>query len=249
MVNESTETEDEVLSEEETSTEETTDDSLSVIEGRIAALEAAQRQSVLEIRSAVGRVQSIAAKLEKTNDPQVEAKLRTELAGVSDLLGLVTGSIDDTILPRDVKQRVADAQAQIRRAAADDEINRRIAVATQNLVPQPTTQNADAVEAAVVAQIRSLGLDDTDPAFNWTEAAGILRTQGEQAMWAYFGGVERQLLGGNTAVSDGGPQRRTRPAPRASATESAKTGVDRFLDKDTPLADKLAEMRAQGLLT
>lgn len=225
--------------------ESTEDSPITAIEQRIAALEAAQRQSVLEIRSAVGRVQSIAAKLDKTNDPQVEAKLRTELAGVSELLGLVTDSIDESILPRDVKQRVAQAQAVIRKEAADAEINRRIAEATANTTPaQPNTSN---LEAAVVAQIRSLGLNDQDPAFNWPQASMILQTQGEQAMWSYFGEVERQLLAG--AAPEGGPQRRARSAPRAAGTPQAKSGVERFLDKDLPLAEKLAEMRAQGIIT
>lgn len=246
MTNESTGVDEEVTSEVETSTEELADNSLSVIEYRIAALEQAQRQSVLEIRSAVGRVQSIASKLDKANDPQVEAKLRTELAGVSDLLGLVTGSIDESILPRDVKQRVADAQSAIRKAAADAEVDRRIAIATARPDSMPAGIDANNIEAQVVSQIRSMGLDDTDPAFNWTTAAAILNTQGEQAMWAYFGGVERQLMAGG-ADTEGGPQRRTRAAPRATPSEATKTGVDKFLDPNTPLAEKLAEMRAQGL--
>lgn len=219
-----------------------TDSPVTALEARIGALEAAQRQSVLEIRSAVGRVQSIAAKLDKTNDPQIEAKLRSELAGVSDLLGLVTDSIDETILPRDVKQRVKTAQDTIRNTAADAEINRRIAEAVgAREVPQ--TSDADALEAAVVAQIRSLGLNDQDPSFNWGQAASILRTQGEQAMWAYFGEVEKGLLAG-----EAGPQRRARTAPRAAAPSTAKDDVERFLDKETSLDQKLADMRAQGIL-
>lgn len=223
--------------------EDTSDDSpVTALEARMVALEAAQRQSVLEIRSAVGRVQSIAAKLDKTNDPQIEAKLRSELAGVSDLLGLVTDSIDETILPRDIKQRVKTAQDTIRNTAADAEINRRIAEAVgAREVPQ--TSDADALEAAVVAQIRSLGLNDQDPSFNWSQAASILRTQGEQAMWTYFGEVEKTLL-----EVEAGPQRRARTAPRAAAPSTAKDGVERFLDKETSLDQKLADMRAQGIL-
>lgn len=237
--------EEEVLDSTVEDVEETTEDSpITAIEQRIVALEAAQRQSVLEIRSAVGRVQSIAAKLEKTNNPETEAKLRSELAGVSELLGLVTDSIDESILPRDVKQRVANAQETVRRAATDAEINRRIEAATANLVPQPSGINTDAIEAAAIAQIQSLGLNHNDPAFDWRQAASLLHTQGEAAMWAYFGEVERTLL-----TTEAGPQRRTKAAPRAASVSQPKTGVEAFLDKDTPLEEKLAQMRAQGMLT
>lgn len=238
--------EEDLPAEESESTED--ESPTTALELRIAALEAAQRQSVLEIRSAVGRVQSIAAKLDKTNDPQTEAKLRTELAGVSELLGLVTDSIDESILPRDVKRKVSDAQAVMRRELADAEINRRIAEATQTQTAQPILAGSDvnALEAAVVAQIRGLGLDDTNPAFNWQQAANILNAQGERAMWSYFGEVERQLL---TEASTGGPQRRSRQAPRAAGVSQTKTGVDKFLDKEASLDEKLAEMRAQGILT
>jgi len=243
VADESVEEEDTLESSESAELESPT----TALEQRIAALESAQRQSVLEIRSAVGRVQSIAAKLDKTNDPATEAKLRTELAGVSELLGLVTDSIDESILPRDVKRKVSDAQATMRRELADAEINRRIAEATQSQMPISTGPDVNALEAAVVSQIQSLGLNDQDPAFNWAQAATILNTQGERAMWAYFGEVERQLLTGS--VPEGGPQRRTRQAPRAASTAAPKSGVDKFLDKDVPLAEKLAEMRAQGILT
>lgn len=194
--------------EEEAAAEESP---LSALEAKIAALEAAQRQSVNEIRSAVGRVQSLAAKLEKTNDPAAEVKLRSELAGVSELLSLVTDSIDESILPRDVKRRVADAQAAARAAAADAELNRRIAEATAPR--QEQGYDVDGIESAVVAQIRSLGLDDSDPAFDWRQAAQILGTQGQAAMWDYFGKVERDLL----SKQETGPTRR----PRTQAPRSA----------------------------
>lgn len=184
---------------------------LSALEAKIAALEALQRQNVNEIRSAVGRVQSLAAKLEKTNDPAAEVKLRTELAGVSELLGLVTDSIDESILPRDVKRRVADAQSAARAAAADAELNRRIAEATAST--QAPAYDPNAIEAAVVAQIKSLGLNDSDPAFDWQYAATVLNTQGQAAMWDYFGKVERDLL----SKTDAGPTRR----PRTQAPRSA----------------------------
>lgn len=196
----------------------------SALEAKIAALEQLQRQNVNEIRSAVGRVQSLAAKLDKANDPATEVKLRSELAGVSELLGLVTDSIDESILPRDVKRRVADAQAEARAAAADAEINRRIAAATAP--KQEQGYDVDGIESAVVAQIRSLGLDDSDPAFNWQQAAQILGTQGQAAMWDYFGRVERELLtkGGETPP-EAGPQRRPRTTAPRSAGPTAPNDV------------------------
>lgn len=216
--------EEEVLDETDDSTEE---DPLTVFEQRIAALEQLQRQSVTEIRSAVGRVQSLSAKLEKTNDPGVEAKLRTELSGVSELLGLVTDSIDESILPQDVKRRVADARAATRTQVADAEINRRVAAAVESAMPVVTANASDPnrIEAAVISQIRSLGLDDTDPAFDWGQAAQLLNTQGEQAMWSYFGTVEKQLLSSTTE----GPQRRPRSqAPRAAGTAASVDIADQL---------------------
>ena len=228
---------------EETETTET--DPTTALEGRIAALETAQKQSVQEIRMAVGRVQSIAAQLTKTsNDPQLETKLRTELAGVSELLGLVTDSIDESILPRDVKQRVSIAQDTIRKAAADAELNRRIAEATANVTPQAQGLDTDAIAAAVEAQIRSLGLNDKDPAFDWPRAASILHTQGEAAMWAYFGDVEKRLLVGG---DDEGPVRRTKAAPKAASVSTPKGSLDTFLDKGASLEAKLEEWKKQGI--
>lgn len=230
----------------EGSSEEQVEDPTSKIEERLAALEAAQRQSVLEIRSAVGRVQSIASQLDKTNDPQVEAKLRTELAGVSELLGLVTDSIDESILPRDVKRRVADAQSAIRSAAADAEINRRIAEATRQQPVAPVTNDADALEAAVISQIRGLGLNDQDPAFDWRRAAQILNTQGTAAMWNYFGEVERQLLSDASA----GPQRRPRTtAPKPSGPAAPPEDVASQLENAKGLDEQVAILRALGINT
>ena len=229
---------------EEDATEEVEDPN-SKIEERLAALEAAQRQSVLEIRSAVGRVQSIASKLDKTNDPQVEAKLRTELAGVSELLGLVTDSIDESILPRDVKRRVSDAQTAIRAAAADAEINRRIAEATRQPVADPPSTDADAIEAAVVSQIRGLGLNDQDPAFDWGRAARLLRTEGQAAMWTYFGEVEKQLLDSPTSA---GPQRRPKAtSPKASGPAPAEQDFATQLENTTNLDEGVALLRSLGI--
>lgn len=238
----------EVLEEGETETPETaTEDPTIILAQRIAALEVAQRQSVAEIRSAVGRVQSLSAKLDKANDPQVEAKLRTELAGVSDLLGLVTDSIDESILPRDIKRRVSDAQVTARAQATDAEINRRIAAATAPTEPVITTNvDTNLIEAAVVSQIQGLGLNDKDPAFDWVRAGMLLNTQGQAAMWSYFGEIEKQLLADSN--SDGGPKRRGTTAPKAASAAAPTAGVDRFLDKTVSDADKIAEMRAQGIL-
>lgn len=240
--------EDEAPEEGAEETEEESPDSAkrdSAIEQRLVALEAAQRQSVLEIRSAVGRVQSIAAKLDKTNDPQVEAKLRTELAGVSELLGLVTDSIDESILPRDVKRRVSDAQGAIRAAAADAEINRRIAEATRQPVSAPPGTEADAIEAAVVSQIRSLGLNDQDPAFDWGRAARLLQTEGQSAMWAYFGEVEKTLL---EAPASAGPQRRPKTtSPKASGPAAAEQDFATQLEGIKNLDEGVALLRSLGI--
>ncbi len=228
-------------------TESTPEDPTVVLANRVAALELAQRQSVAEIRTAVGRVQSLAAQLEKTKDPAAEVKLRNELAGVSDLLGLVTDSIDESILPKDVKRRVADAQAAARSAVADAEINRRIAEATAPpaVVTQAAGSDPNALEVAVIAQIRSMGLDDKDPAFDWSKAGQILATQGQAAMWQYFGEVEKTLMG---LPPEGGPQRRGKAAPKAAGTPSEQTDLEKFLDKNASLEDKLAQWRALGIM-
>ena len=219
----------------------------SKIEERLAALEMAQRQSVLEIRSAVGRVQSLASQLDKTNDPQVEAKLRTELTGVTELLGLVTESIDESILPRDVKRRVADTQAAVRAAAADAEINRRIAEATRTPAPQPTGVDPNQIEAAVVSQIRGLGLNDQDPAFDWSRASQILVNQGESAMWNYFGEVEKQLL--TAGGSSEGPTRRPRSttAPRTTGATPPPADVATQLENAKDIDAQVAILRSLGI--
>ena len=231
--------------EEEVETPE--DAPLTALEQRIVALELTQRSAVNEIRTAVGRVQSLSAKLDKTNDPQIEARLRTELAGVTELLGLVTESIDESILPRDVKQRVSSAQATLRSAAADAEINRRIAEAVAG-TPTAVQSEIDtsAIEAAAVNQIRGLGLNDTDPAFDWAHAALLLHTQGQSAMWGYLSQVESALLADGTPA--GGPQRRPRAtAPRPASAVNTTSDLARFLDKGAPLEEKLAQLRAQGI--
>lgn len=250
------EEEDEDLEPEEEEEEEESSapklDPTTALEQRIAALEQAHRQSVQDLRSAVGRVQSLAARLDKTNDPQVEAKLRQELAGVSDLLGLVTDSIDESILPRDVKQRVAGAQVAARAAVADAEINRRIAEAVAPILRENTVRStpqeidADAIEASAVAQIRALGLDDTDPAFNWTTAAALLHSQGPAAMWSYFAGVERQLL----SAKDAGPQRRPRTnSPRNTGPANnpdVTTQMEKAMDSGD-LAEGLKLLKSLGV--
>lgn len=221
------------------------EDAASKIEERLVALEQAQQRSVQEIRSAVGRVQSIAAQLDKTNNPQVEAKLHAELAGVSELLGLVTDSIDESILPRDVKRRVSDAQAQVRAAANDAEINRRIAEATRQPVVAPDT-SANDLEAAVVAQIQAMGLNDQDPAFDWTQAARILANQGAPAMWKYFGDVEKKLL----SATDEGPIRRPRTTSPRGGTPAAPVDNTEQLGKfadDGDLDKAVALLRSMGV--
>lgn len=215
---------------EETEVEETPEDSqVALIEKRIAALEQAQLNSVTEIRRAVGRVQSLADQLNKVNDPQKEAKLRTELAGVSDLLSLVTDSIDETILPRDVKRKVADAQAATRAAAVDADIARRVAEATAAAQPVAAVPglDANALEAAVVAQIRGLGLNDTDPAFDWGRATQILASQGQSAMWSYFAEVEKTLLEQQAPT---GPQRRPKTAAPKTVTPAANSDITSQLE-------------------
>ena len=217
------------------------------IEERLAALEAAQRQSVLEIRSAIGRVQSLQAQLSKTNDSQVEAKLRQELNGVSELIGLVSESIDETILPKDVKRRVQDVQNAARVAAADAEINRRIAEATRPAQAAPQS-DADQLEAAVVSQIRAMGLNDQDPAFDWGKAASILANSGQAAMWAYFSEVEKTLLGATPA--DEGPARRPRQTSPKTVTPTADVDNTAQLTKladDGDLDKAVALLRSMGV--
>ena len=213
-------------------------------EDRVARLEATQQVTATQIQqitAAVGRVQSLAAKFDKTGDPQVEDKVRAEMANVYALLGEVTDNIDDAILPRSAKDKVESARQAARRVAEQADIDKRVQDAIAKNAPAPAAApeiDANAIEARVIAEVAKAG-GDADK-LDWDMAATLLHGVGEPAMWKFISTqVAAQLKENETAKA------RPRVQSPPAAGPAKELGP---LDESKTMAERTAWMKANGLL-
>ena len=219
-----------------------TDSPDKVVEERFARIEASQQMTAAQIQqitAAVGRVQSLAAKFDKTGDPKVEDKVRAEMAGVYSLLGEITDNIDDAILPKSAKVKVESAREAARRVADQLEIEQRVqdAIAKNAPAPAETPQiDANAIEARVLAEMARVGADPDK--LDWDTAASLLHGAGEPAMWKFINGqVATQL------------KEIEKPRPRVQSPPAAGPAKELDpLDPSKTIAERTAWLRANGIL-
>lgn len=222
-----------------------TDSPDKVFEERFARIEASQQvtnSQIQQINAAVGRVQSLAAKFDKTGDPQVEDKVRAAMADVYAVLGDITDNIDDAILPRSAKAKVESAREAARRVADQMEMDTRVQAAVAKIAPQPASTpeiDANAIEARVLAEVARVGADADK--LDWDAAATLLHSAGEPAMWKFISGQVaaqlKEIEGSKTA------------RPRVQSPPAAGPAKDIGpLDESKSMADRTAWLRSVGAL-
>ena len=204
-----------------------TDSPDKAFEERIARIEAAQQMTqrqVQQVNAAVGRVQALAAKFDKTGDPKVEDQVRAAMSEVYDVLGTVADGIDGAILPESAKARVNAARESARKVADQQALDNKVREAIAAATPKPETPNIDttAIEAAVLAKFAKSGVDPEK--FDWELAATLLHGAGEPAMWKYVDAQEKLL---KTETNEGGPATRPKASPAPAGV--ANTNLDTLL--------------------
>lgn len=222
-----------------------------------AELESRQNKELDDLRRSVGRVQSLVDKFDKASAEQAESlrqQVQDQFGGVSNVLNELVANMDETVLSPEVKQRVLTAQAQAQQAAQEQERKREteamIQEAVKGLRPeQQQMTQVSAIEASIVEEIESYGLDPDD--FDWREAADVYRqNSSEKELRSYF----RDKI--KSAVQEQGTatrrQRRKENSKEPPGSTGASGDVAAELEKlmDSGDLDKANEiLRSMGVNT
>lgn len=221
--------------------------SLDDVLARVAQLEATTAAHKRDITAAVGRFQSLQAKIDAGDATAAEVRaLRTASTAAQEAIDALA---EDEAIDPSVKARVAGARSKAAVAAAEDEkaaLKARLdALEARGSEPAPTA-GVSSFEQELWGMIESFDLDKNDPIFDWKgEATRILTNQGEAATRKYFTAKIREKLDEDTST-DRRQMRKT--AGAKGETKPAGAGA-KELDEARPLEERLKYLQSIGAIS
>ena len=179
--------------EENASEEKTGDEEVDQVAELKEQLESLKSTSVTKgdlqtLTAAVGRIQSLANKLEKNGDVSgLQDQVTEQFGSVYDILTPILEGLDETALSPEAKQRALAARDTARTRAAKAELKEEIKRELAPANPEPAQQTSTSqLEVFIMDTIKAQGLNDTDPRFDWKVATEAGRTGGSGAIVKYF---------------------------------------------------------------
>lgn len=220
---------------------------LETLQAEVASLRAAQTKQVTDFTAAVGRYQSLEARVAaRGGDADVLVELRSRQEAMDEALKAVLD--DETVSPA-IKARAQaafDKQTAAAATARDTAQQKRIeALETAQRGGASGGAQAAAVspfERGVLTAIEAADLDPDDPAFDWAGKASEAVLKGEAAGLAYFKAKIKELV----AARDG---RQTRKEAAGTAKGGTASGGNKgALDASRPVEDRLKHLQTLGVI-
>jgi hypothetical protein len=208
---------------------------------------AAMRTMVGDLKTAVGRAQSLARQVSETSDTsQIAAQLREQNVAVAELFGTLVDGMDETTLDPALRSRIRQARDEImqaeQRAQMLDELREEMGIsptAQRDRDSQEQLQaQANVLAEEIEDQIVAAGLDPEDPAFPWKDWALIMMNDGPRA-------VRRAALKAINDAKDADQQGSRREAKRSAAGRTPRGSAP--ASKGDPLTSGSFEDRYKAL--
>ena len=231
--------------------EEQSVDKVAALEAQVAALSAQNRQASQDFSTAVGRYNSILAKLNsgQGNSDAAVRQLYSQLVEMNESLDAVLS--DETLDPK-VREKAFAARNSAASKAKLEALEAEIAAIRSGRYDSPPpaapqAASADPIlsfEDGLVSEIESYGLNPDDPAFDWKgQATQLLTTQGAAATQKYIRGVISSLLK-ESGASD---RRQARKESGGGKVPAAGTATDGLALTNSD-ADNLKWLTEQGII-
>lgn len=234
---------DDGASDDESSPPEVTPEAFAALQAQIAELRATSVRATRDAAAAIGRYQSLAARLDaKPEDSALLKQLQAQGDAVTAALNAVIE--DDTVDPK-VQAKAREALAKIPDPEKEDLRARLAALEKARAIPtvQPATTD---FEREIEDEITGYGLNPDDPAFDWKgEASSLLTTQGPAAVRTYFRAKIKTLL--DEQRTAGRRQQRKEAGKTDTKTVPAGNNANP-LDLSRPTEERLKWLQDQGII-
>lgn len=173
---------------------EVTPEAFKELQDKFAALEASQTRTQRDVTAAIGRYQSLAAKVEKA--PEDTASVRQLQAQSTAVREALEALIEDEAADPKVQSKARAALAKMPDPEKEELRDRVAALEAARGESRPQGGNGpSSFESEIVDEIESYGLDPDDSAFDWRgEGTSLLTTQGPAAARRYFRAKIKELL-------------------------------------------------------
>ncbi len=220
---------------------------LATLKAEVAALRNLNTSQSRDLIAAVGRLQSLADKVEQTpaDDPRV-AGLTAQMEAANEMLDAL---LDDEAVDPKVKERAQRARSNVQAKTDRQELEalkREVAaMKAPKSTPAPDAGlTKSSFEVGVETAILAAGLDPDDALFDWGgEATRLLRSQGPAVALTYF---KTQIAAGLEAKAAAG-RRQGRKTAGGTQTTPGGDGTDP-LDESRPQEERLRWMRANHII-
>lgn len=241
------ETSDDTSDDDEQEDEEDAPLTLDAVRELIAKETGAHAQTLRQLNTTVGRLQSIMDRQAKSPPKDDESvKLMQERYGeVSELLTLLVSGMDETVLSPEVRERIAAAQREAQRRADKEEILKEVREANKPPADDgPSTEDLlMEFQGEMEALIKQAGLDPDDELFDWSGAAvQALQRGGTTAARAYF--IEQ--IGEGLKEKGAATRRDSRKKNAGKGSPKGQASGDKDPLSTGSLDDRLAALRALG---
>jgi len=224
---------------------EFTAEAFAALQQKVTDLEGTQTRTQRDVTAAIGRYQSLSAKVDaKPEDTGALKALQQQSGAVIEALKAL---LDDEAIDPAVKRKASDTLAKLPDAERTALENRIAELERGGRKPtaEPAT-GGTSLENELVDEITSYGLNPDDPAFDWKgEATSLLRAQGASAVKGYFRKQIKTLLEEQSAASR--RQSRKKAGTTDGKTPSANNAT-KPLDATRPVEDRLKVLREMGVI-
>ena len=221
--------------------------SLEDVLARVAKLESATAAHTRDLTAAVGRFQSLQAKVDAGSATAAEVRaLSVAQAAAQEAIDAIA---EDEALDPTVRTKAAAARSRAATKLAEDEkaaLQARLDALESRGTAAAAPAGVDPFEQELWDMIESFGLEKTDPIFDWKgEATNLLMNQGQAATRRYFTAKIRERL----ATEDTSDRRQMRKsAGKVGGSPAASTGV-KELDASRPIEDRLKYLQSIGAIS
>lgn len=224
--------------------QDNTDSALTLekLSSEVAELRSQNVQAVRNFNLQVGRLQSLVAKIDSGRGDT--DKLITQFnSQVSAVDGAINAILEDETLAPDIKAKVAQARIK---ANSDSELAtlkaEMAAIKTGSIAP-PTTGELS-LEASIVEEIESFGLNPDDDTFDWKgEASNVLTTKGPAATRTYFRTKIKEMLAAQSAT-----ERREERKQAAGDKVTPENKSTRLLDPANSAESNIKKLIEMGVI-
>lgn len=206
------------------------------------------QKEVQELKSTVGRLQSMLARMPANDKPskEIESRLAKEFGSVNELLATIVNQADDTVFDPAFKAQIREAAEKARRQAERDALRDEI---LEEVKPAPQQQAQlqphQVMEAQILQSLQANGLDADELDWKAVEEVWVGSKYNPEAV---LDSVQDQIVDllteARLAQRRQSTKDKTKQSPTPTGATTRKTGVEKLHDQKASFADKHAALDA-----